>query len=669
MLKQTFYFLILTLLWFSCSEADQQKNMGDTDNSKLIANVLDFSGTPADPGDRSVYSFCDLGAWHSYSVPDTPTLAGGFIGPFSMARDNGIWIGQKFAHFNLSTSAGKPLNFQFSGQQDQYPGWLEQNLITENQAISVKLRLFYVSDRSIMVTAEVTNHSKEEQIITPGWTGETWLEDAFFEKDEEGDLSLKFSNSNTQHVYRFEEKSATQLPDASTFRANLPAVTLQPSDTYTTALQYSVLFEGDPEEDFLTNRSVSDQFVKTQKRWLGYHEAISYPEGHWLDKESFELLKSKAIQTLIINWKSAAGELDHDGLFPSYAYRGFHGFWAWDSWKHSAALARFEPELAKSQLLAMFDFQNQAGMIADCVFRDTLIENHNWRDTKPPLSVWAVDEIFEQTKDKAFVQEIFPQLMKYHVWWYQERDHNQNGWCEYGSTDGTRVAAAWESGMDNAVRFDRATLIQNGEEAWSLDQESVDLNAYLLYEKLKLSKLAGILGQTTLQDSITQSIEDLKGGLSRFYDDSTQYFFDFHTTEKVLMKIPGPEGWLPLWTGLASEEQAEGVKNIMMSEALFNSKVPLPTLNLAHEEFDPLDGYWRGPVWIDQAYFGIVGLENYGYKEEAAVLKRNLIQNAEGMLTKGFPLHENYHPETGEALNAAQFSWTAAHVLLLLTHE
>lgn len=669
MLKQTFYFLVLTLLWFSCSDGDRQNDIVDPGSNELIANVLDFTGTPANPGDRSVYSFCDLGAWHGYAVPDSPTMAGGFIGPFSMARDNGIWIGKKFAHFSLSTPEGKRLNYQFSGQQDQYPGWLEQNLITDDQTFSVKIRLFFVSNRSVVVTAEVTNQSDEEQVFTPRWEGETWLEDAFFENSKESGLRLKFADSRTQHVYHFEQPPSTQLRDDFSFNSDLPAVTLGSLNTYGTYLQYSILFEGDEEEDYLSTGSAADQFEQTQNRWLGYHKAMPYPKGHWLEKESFELLKSKAIQTLIINWKSAAGELDHDGLFPSYAYRGFHGFWAWDSWKHAAALARFEPELAKSQLLAMFDFQNEAGMIADCVFRDTLIENHNWRDTKPPLSVWAVDQIYEQTQDTAFVGEIFTQLMKYHDWWYRERDHNQNGWCEYGSTDGTRVAAAWESGMDNAVRFDRATLIQNGKEAWSLDQESVDLNAYLLYEKLKLSKLAVILGHTALQDSIDQSIKNLQGNLGRFYDDSTRYFFDFHTTEQALMKIPGPEGWLPLWTGLASDQQAEGVKNIMMHEDLFNSKVPLPTLNLAHKEFDPLDGYWRGPVWIDQAYFGIVGLENYGYVEEAAALKRKLIKNAQGMLTKGFPLHENYHPETGEALNAAQFSWTAAHILLLLTHE
>lgn len=41
--------------------------------------------------------------------------------------------------------------------------------------------------------------------------------------------------------------------------------------------------------------------------------------------------------------------------------------------------------------------------------------------------------------------------------------------------------------MDNAVRFDEAVLMKNNNKAWSLNQESVDLNAYLYAEKIFIS--------------------------------------------------------------------------------------------------------------------------------------------------------------------------------------
>lgn len=79
---------------------------------------------------------------------------------------------------------------------------------------------------------------------------------------------------------------------------------------------------------------------------------------------------------------------------------------------------------------------------------------------------------------------MYPQLMSYYKWWYAKRDHDRNGMCEYGSTDGTLEAAAWESGMDNAIRFDDVEMLANDgyDDAWSMNQESVDLNAYLAHE-------------------------------------------------------------------------------------------------------------------------------------------------------------------------------------------
>ena len=44
--------------------------------------------------------------------------------------------------------------------------------------------------------------------------------------------------------------------------------------------------------------------------------------------------------------------------------------------------------------------------------------------------------------------------------------------------------------MDNAIRFDRSSMVSNGVGAWSLNQESVDLNAYLAYEYRLLKELA-----------------------------------------------------------------------------------------------------------------------------------------------------------------------------------
>ena len=79
-------------------------------------------------------------------------------------------------------------------------------------------------------------------------------------------------------------------------------------------------------------------------------------------------------------------------------------------------------------------------------------------------------------------------------------------------------------------------------------------------------------------------------------------------------------------------------------------------------------GYWRGPVWVDQVYFGITGLRNYAFDREADILTEKFINNAQGLTTDG-PIHENYNPLTGEALNSPNFGWSSACIIKMLLDE
>lgn len=120
----------------------------------------------------------------------------------------------------------------------------------------------------------------------------------------------------------------------------------------------------------------------------------------------------------------------------------------------------------------------------------------------------------------------------------------------------------------------------------------------------------------------------------------------------------GPEGWIPLWANVANHHQAQTVRHIMMSDSEFNTYMPLPTVAKSSPAFAP-NKYWRGPVWMDQALFGVEGLKNYGYQRDAKQLVANLFNHAEGLLDDG-PIRENYNPLTGEGLHTKNFSWSAA---------
>jgi len=219
--------------------------------------------------------------------------------------------------------------------------------------------------------------------------------------------------------------------------------------------------------------------------------------------------------------------------------------------------------------------------------------------------------------------------------------------------------------MDNAVRFDDVNMIKNGSDAWSADQESVDLNAYLFEEKRTLADIAGVLGKESDRLQWLDEAEKLKALLqSTMFDSNKGYFFD-RKLNGGYVSVYGPEGWIPLWAGAASKEQARRVAGVLSDPKKFATKMPFPSLAADDPRFSPVTGYWRGAVWIDQAYFAIVGLHRYGFDLEASAMAYRLVGNAQG-LTGQTPFHEVYDPLTGTGLHAPNFSWSAAHFLMLL---
>uniref|UniRef100_UPI0032213FFD alpha-glucosidase n=1 Tax=Intrasporangium sp. TaxID=1925024 RepID=UPI0032213FFD len=520
-------------------------------------------------------------------------------------------------------------------------------------------------------------------------------------------------------------------------------------------------------------------FDDSIRRWEGYLRAgLSNPRA----TEPQRRVAVKAIETLNGNWRSPAGAIRHDAVTPSNTARWFDGVWAWDSWKHAYAMAHFNPEVAKDNVRAMYDYQitaddpvrpQDAGMVIDAVFFNKLADrggdggNWNERNTKPPLSAWAVWEIYRATGDRRFVAEMYPKIRAYHDWWYRARDHDRNGIAEYGATNhpehndangnitftvqyldappgsvdlsgcqkaedsetfacagdslyravlaaggyeslyiGAQDAAGWESGMDNAARFgfiDNDQLqryadsryagdVERARKDWqvlflenrapdgrlvgfSINQESVELNAYLAREKQILADMADLLGHRAQAGRDRAGARQIAAHLDRcMFDPATGFYYDRQITEELAdpgecsgtlltARGRGPEGWSPLWAGIAPDDKAARVRSVMLDPDEFNTTVPLGTAALTNPAYDP-QIYWRGRVWLDQLYFGVAGLAGYGYRDDAAALVEKLFGNAEG-LTGSAPIRENYNPETGAMQGATNFGWSAAHAFML----
>ncbi|WP_246058260.1 alpha-glucosidase [Litorilituus lipolyticus] len=780
--------------------------------SSETENLIDRTGTPLQfksydqYGNQKFNPLLDNGAWHGYLLPQMSEDYASFTGPMVIAQEYGVFIAKKLEQLQVvDRKTNQQYDFTKAKRVIQSrPGELFQQYGFDD--LSVELSLVFVNDRTALLTTELFNKASIAKELELRWHGKLlsqWDDKLSVKKAlpnwvvnlTSGVDSVAFTfpkvrstwhlmlDKGSQYQIKRSIKTRTILSQGNQSYESVAQLTLKANSRqaiYSAQSYYHTTEEASAYQDkSLAILAEPKRFIEaTKKRWQEYLENGLSQEKY---NQGLKRLALKSIETLHGNWRSPAGELKNNIVSPSVTARWFNGAWAWDSWKHAYALATINPELAKDNVRAMFDYQvdvsdelrsQDAGMVVDAIFynKDSARagDGGNWneRNTKPPLASWAVWQIYQQDGDKTFVKEMYPKLLAYHQWWYRNRDHNGNGLAEYGATkhrlhnnDKQQIvftveyaqapsnklnlshckvsgshsyqcagmetyqqvldvggykdldipaqhAAGWESGMDNAARFgfinaEQLTAyaqknyqgdINKARADWqvrffvnkdkqgnllgySIDQESVELNSYLAQEKQILAKMARLLGDDKQADSFEQKAIALIKTINQcFYHKETGFYYDRKisanidkdaTCQGTLLhkRGRGPEGWSPLWANIAEKKQAENVVKVMLDEKEFNSLIPFGTASLQNPAYDA-DIYWRGRVWLDQFYFGIIALDNYGEKVAAKQLTQKLLDNAEGLLEQG-AIRENYNPETGAVQGATNFSWSAAHLYML----
>lgn len=597
-----------------------------------FGDILNIALTP-DSTVRRAGCFTDAGSWMGFTIPETDKWVNGFCGPFSL--DNRIWFAQSAVCVDFLNGNGTLT----PDSATYFPGEVYIASSSNDRKIEQRMDFVNSSTALLQVSSNVAEGFK--------FTGKDWNSKVRLER---GEQTITAYHPNGEVV------QLTFMPDVELSCDGKNYVASTAADCQQMNVAVSFYFS-DKELASGAQKSVAllqnpqPELAANAKRWEEYLQKVLRKDM----KHEYDRVAVKSVVTLISNWRTHRGGLLHEGVIPSHAVTYFMGFWAWDSWRFSAALARFAPELAKNNIRAMFDYQWPDGMIIDCIYTNPA--ENNARDSKPPLVCWAVDEIFTHNQDTAFVKEMYPQLLAYYKWWYNKRDHDRNGMCEFGSTDGTLEAAGWESGMDNAIRFDNAKMLKNGNDAWSLDQESVDLNAYLAYECKLLKKFAALIDTTFDAPDYSDKVADY------FFDEKIGYFCDRRLKDGSFIEEPACEGYTPFWTQIATKKQMEKALVLFTDTTKFSTYIPFPTAAADNPKCDP-NGYWRGPIWLDQTYQAIKGLRNYGYNDLADKYTLQVFDRCQG-LTGDAPIHENYGTHTGERLQASHFSWSASHLLML----
>jgi len=341
-----------------------------------------------------------------------------------------------------------------------------------------------------------------------------------------------------------------------------------------------------------------------------------------------------------VNWASVvakSGFLTRDTMYMSKNW--MTSVWSWDHCFNAIALSYGHPQLAWDQFMILFDYQEASGLIPDFLNEAFIFRNC----CKPPVHGWALGKMMQNMSlSKEQLQEAYTKIGKWTQWWFDYRDNDQDGICEYYHGN--------DSGWDNSTAFRIAPTV-----------EMPELSAFLIVQMDTLSEIALKIGNhdeakswksradKTLQDMISHCFNGVKPKalISRTHEVVENNSLIMYIAIVLGERLP--------------KEIRDYFIEVLKSDKFF-TPYGFATESPASELYES-DGYWRGPIWSPSTLLLIDGIQKCGeaeFAKEAARRFCNMVRD------NGFA--ENFNALTGEALRDHAYTWTAS-VFMILAHE
>ncbi len=428
--------------------------------------------------------------------------------------------------------------------------------------------------------------------------------------------------------------------------------------------------------------------------------------------DSIKRYIKKAKSVLDSNW---AGNytMPAPGLYPHQ--------WNWDSGFIAIGYSHYNTKRAIQELTSLFHGQWKNGMVPQIVFNKKQLgkyfpEPDFWQTEKspnspddvltsgitmPPIHAIAALKIYENAGNPGdvipFLEWIYPRLLSLHRYLYEERD-------PYG-VGLVYIRHPWESGMDNSPTWDRMLkridlyavdippyerkdLLSGVKQEMRPRNEDYDRFVYLVdlfrwhhYDERKIREECPFLIYGPLFNSILCAADEALikiGDLLRkpteeaeawhtmtarairetLYHDEHGLFDSLDGVEKRLVEVDTAAGFMPLFCGAATMEQAARLYDYLNSKSFCalhqGNCFTIPNYDTQKKGFDRKN-YWRGPVWVNINWMLMNGLKRYGFLQKADSVAKDILQ-----LPLRFGFYEYYDSYDGSGYGSKDFSWTAA---------
>lgn len=282
-----------------------------------------------------------------------------------------------------------------------------------------------------------------------------------------------------------------------------------------------------------------------------------------------------------------------------------------------------------------------------------------------PLFLILLEHYIRWTDDTEFLHRMWPHAQAAARWIEEYGDLDGDGFLEYQrTTSAGLVNQGWKDSWDAISHADGR--LAEGPIALC------EAQAYAFSAYLAIAYLANRMGSEDARDGWISRAEQLRERFNEqfWWPEERCYVLALDGAKKPCKVVASNTGQC-LWTGVASEEQAEAIVGRLMSPDMY-SEWGIRTLSAHAARYNPIS-YHNGSVWPhDTAIIG-AGFARYGYREEAGRLLGNLYGASlhyEGArlpeLFCGFAREYGYAP-TRYPVACSPQSWAAGAPFMLLS--
>lgn len=305
------------------------------------------------------------------------------------------------------------------------------------------------------------------------------------------------------------------------------------------------------------------------------------------------------------------------------------------------AYALMDPESARDSQRIYSERQHPDGYInyRTGPYLDETIPTKGQLTSSAPWYAWINWEVYQIAPDRAFLQEMYASSAAFYRYITGHRDRDADGLCEWGAH------AVLESVRDARV----AVWDQVG---WPGEFEAMDMNVMLVQEAKALAAMAEELELNSEAQAWRLDARQRSERINQvMWDEATGFYYhvdlddhDFTHSAADDLKRQEIIGFLPMWAGVASRNQAQRLVDALTDPNRFGRPFGVPSLSADDPYYNP-HGYWNGPVWVEWAYLVQRGLASYGYRQEARDLAQRVTAGMIERLKEDHVFWEFYSPD------------------------